>query len=915
MSEKIDLESIAIIYDGDYLSNVPNTYKSFLELLRDKAGLTNEEFKEKTIWRGDFPITNRNDYIRAIKSCKDEGIMQIDLVTNELDENEGITEKDYMKYLESNEKEDIITIEINEEENKEETIYIESNINEFYAVTNVIQYYKNNNNKPVELSIIYPFRREVQFRKFTILIDGKKAISKILEKEKGEEKYSDSIAGSKTGIFLKYLEKDPNSYSINIGNINPNSIVELNSEFIQFLSSNDMSFCYSTMLNYPNFSDSISKNYLKNINGKIILNTHSKITRLIHQNFTIDKYFKQTFNENYTSCEINYKVLNDSKNYNTTLNILFRTEKMNEPYLLSQYNPEKDETSYLFGMIYDQKKIPNPEKPDLDNNINYYSKYENNESTDTPSLFIFLIDQSGSMSGTSIKLVSDSLLFFLQSLPKDSYYQLIGFGTTFKKINEKPVLYSKENVKNTMEIIKNLKANLGGTNISSPLKEIFNSKDYDNIKLGRNLFILTDGEVDDREECLDLISKNSDKYKIHSIGIGSSFDKKLIQSAGLQGKGSYHFVNNISDVNSVIIQSLSKCLRNYLLDVKLSLINLKAEYEFFPNVNFIYPDEILNYYFILKGKNKENIEIYFESSKKNEKIIISEDKIIKEKDGEIISQIIIGNILKNPNEKLDEDLEIKLSKNYQILSQKTSLFAEIEGEETNKIGELKQISNKKKINNNAFLNKFNIDIGSEELNNINNYNQMLSIPIIGNAAPFKQMAHMDYGADDDDLSDDAYENEAAIDYGKFEECSNNYKCQEKDCNDDDMDLEEDIIGNYDNNKLIKGKNEKIEIEKKIEFNPKELVLTQDIFDGCWNLNPYTKLLIEKEKNIYEKIEKIVQEKKLEQNEIKITLLVLYYLKTDSSINQIEYSLIIKKGIKYLENSGINFEEIFNSIKN
>ena len=915
MSEKIDLESIAIIYDGDYLSNVPNTYKSFLELLRDKAGLSNEEFKEKTIWRGDFPITNRNDYIRAIKSCKDEGIMQIDLVTNELDENEGITEKDYMKYLESNEKEDIITIEINEEENKEETIYIESNINEFYAVTNVIQYYKNNNNKPVELSIIYPFRREVQFRKFTILIDGKKAISKILEKEKGEEKYSDSIAGSKTGIFLKYLEKDPYSYSINIGNINPNSIVELNSEFIQFLSSNDMSFCYSTMLNYPNFSDSISKNYLKNINGKIILNTHSKITRLIHQNFTIDKYFKQTFNENYTSCEINYKVLNDSKNYNTTLNILFRTEKMNEPYLLSQYNPEKDETSYLFGMIYDQKKIPNPEKPDLDNNINYYSKYENNESTDTPSLFIFLIDQSGSMSGTSIKLVSDSLLFFLQSLPKDSYYQLIGFGSIFKKINEKPVLYSKENVKNTMEIIKNLKANLGGTNISSPLKEIFNSQDYDNIKLGRNLFILTDGEVDDREECLDLISKNSDKYKIHSIGIGSSFDKKLIQSAGLQGKGSYHFVNNISDVNSVIIQSLSKCLRNYLLDVKLSLINLKAEYEFFPNVNFIYPDEILNYYFILKGKNKENIEIYFESSKKNEKIIISEDKIIKEKDGEIISQIIIGNILKNPNEKLDEDLEIKLSKNYQILSQKTSLFAEIEGEETNKIGELKQISNKKKINNNAFLNKFNIDIGSEELNNINNYNQMLSIPIIGNAAPFKQMALMDYGADDDDLSDDAYENEAAIDYGKFEECSNNYKCQEKDCNDDDMDLEEDVIGNYDNNKLIKGKNEKIEIEKKIEFNPKELVLTQDIFDGCWNLNPYTKLLIEKEKNIYEKIEKIVQEKKLEQNEIKITLLVLYYLKTDSSINQIEYSLIIKKGIKYLENSGINFEEIFNSIKN
>ena len=35
MSEKIDLESIAIIYDGDYLSNVPNTYKSFLEQMKN----------------------------------------------------------------------------------------------------------------------------------------------------------------------------------------------------------------------------------------------------------------------------------------------------------------------------------------------------------------------------------------------------------------------------------------------------------------------------------------------------------------------------------------------------------------------------------------------------------------------------------------------------------------------------------------------------------------------------------------------------------------------------------------------------------------------------------------------------------------------------------------------------------------
>ena len=433
MSQLIDLGSIAIIYDGDYVSCVPNTYKAFLELLRDKAGLTNQEFQDKTVWRGDFPITCKKDFIRAIRKCKDDGIMQIDLVSNELDAKEGITEKDYLQFLELKDPEEEIKINIEEEENKEETIYIESKVNEFYAVTQITQYYKNNNNKPIELSITYPLRKEINFKKFTININGKKSVSRIFDKEKTNEKYSDAIASGNVGIFSKYTENETNSYSITIGNVAPDAIVELTSEFIQFITSDDMSLCFHVMTKYPTFSDSISRNYLKNISGKISLKTHSKITRLVNKNFNIDKYFKRTFNEDNTSCDIEFKILNDSKNYNSILSLIFRTEKMNEPYLVSQYNPEKDETSYIFGMIYDQKPISLPEEPDTDININYYQKYQTGQKTDTPSLFIFLIDQSGSMSGSPMRLVSESLLFFLQSLPKGSYFQLIGFGSSFKK--------------------------------------------------------------------------------------------------------------------------------------------------------------------------------------------------------------------------------------------------------------------------------------------------------------------------------------------------------------------------------------------------------------------------------------------------------------------------------------------------
>ena len=960
MSEYLDLNSIAIVYDGDFLMSVPKTYKAFLEGLRDKAGLTNEDFKKRTIWRGDFPILCKKDYIRLLKTKGSEGIFQIDLVNNEDDEDDddALGEKDYYQFLEMKEAEEEIKIKLNEEEAKEDNIYINSEVNEFYAVTQVTQYYKNNNNKPVELSIIYPLKKEINFRKFIININGQKSISKIFTKEKAEEKYTDAMAGGKVGILSKYLEEEPNSYSINVGNIAPGCLVELTSEFIQYITSDDMSFCFSVMTSYPSFSDSLSREYNKNIYGKIVLKTHSKITRFVNKNFSLDQNFKREFNKEYTQCNIDFKILSESKDYNSVLSILYRTENMNEPLLISQYDPKKEETSYIFSKIYDSVQIPNPPEPDTNFETNYYLKYQQQEKTNTPSLFIFLIDQSGSMAGSSMRIVSEAILFFLQSLTKGSYFQLIGFGSSFNKINSKPVEYNKENVQSTVAIVKELKANLGGTDISSPLKEIFGSKDYDEINLARNLFILTDGEVNNREECLGLIASNSEKFKVHAIGIGSSFDKLLIQNAGIQGRGTYHFVQNVSDVNSIIIESLSKCLRNYALNTKINLEQIKPEYEFTPKMNFIYPDEILNYCFIIKGKEQENnIQINLENSKKKENYIFSKDKIIKEEDGEILGQIIIGNILKN-QEKMEEEIEVKLSKEYQILSKKTSLFAVAENDEKNKVGELKQITKKKKLspleifqqknnmmmNNNNMNNRVDYDMVPME-NNIlfekssnqfkysnmeserrNRYDLIGSAPrqLCKMAAPSYSSSNrrmnmaMDMEDNDDDDEDNNVNCMAERKESPLGDC---FMAAPDDDEDEDRDEEQNKLNLFNShakeNKEMKKeeiKEKKME-EKKVEFSNKELILTQDIFDGFWNLNEQTKLLIEKEKDIYDKIENILKEKKIEKEEVKMTLLVLYYLNTNDSINKVEYMLIIKKATTYLEENGIKFEEIFSQLKN
>ena len=571
------------------------------------------------------------------------------------------------------------------------------------------QYFTNELENPIELKILFPINKKLSLSKFIVSMDEKNIISKVMSKEKAEEKYVDTIASGNVGFKSSY-EDENKSYSVNIGNLAPKKQVKLQTNFIQMIDNKDLSYEFNIIENYPAFyydgaKINFSENNNKKLETKIKIETQSKITRLIPM-YVSDEIKKNSeynvkYSPDYKKAEIEYKnnkpnsEKNESKNEDEDNNfrILFRTENMNKPFIYSQFNPILKETAYSINYTYISKylkEIPVPEKPDEDNTISYVLKYEKNEINETPGLFVFLIDQSGSMSGKPIELVKKSLLLFIQSLPENSYFQLIGFGSEFKKYNEEPVIYNKENVDNIIKIINELTADLGGTNISKPLAEIFNSESYSKIDLSKNIFLLTDGEVFDREKCIELISNNSSKFRVHALGIGNSFDEVLIKQCGKLGKGSSSFVKELEKINSVVIDTLNKGLRPYITDLKFEFENYKDEISkniiaVNPINNFVYQNEIMNYSFILPD-NKELSNLKIKITGKDPINLIENDatyeNIIKLKDGEEMSKMIVGKGLKYNDDLIkDTEKEIKFAKKYQILSKNTALFAEIENEE------------------------------------------------------------------------------------------------------------------------------------------------------------------------------------------------------------------------------------------
>ena len=86
---------------------------------------------------------------------------------------------------------------------EEQIIYISSEVNEIYAKTEIKQNYKNNYKSTIEIKIQFPILKDYNLSKFIVKIDEKTIISKILEKQKGKEKYNDEISSGNTALYGK----------------------------------------------------------------------------------------------------------------------------------------------------------------------------------------------------------------------------------------------------------------------------------------------------------------------------------------------------------------------------------------------------------------------------------------------------------------------------------------------------------------------------------------------------------------------------------------------------------------------------------------------------------------------------------------------------------------------------------------
>ena len=787
-----------------------------------------------------------------------------------------------------------------------------THINELMFQTEVTQYFKNTKDNPIELEMVLPNLTDCNITRFEVIKNNQRIISKLLEKGKAEEKYNDTISTGNSS-FLSYISY--NLTKVCLGNISPGEEIELKTFFFGHVISKDISYQATFPVIFPDFilEDPKAKqspehyNYLKKIvKGKIYINTRTKITRLVvcgSKNF--DKIDKK-ISDDKKSVEIDiYK--DDFSSVDIPGIILFRTEKMDEDLLYYQKDLKRNKSYYMLQKFLNKPEFTKEFKDEIDDdeNLNYFSllKRKDEEEKKVKECYIFLLDQSGSMGGSRIELSCKSLLLFLQSLNKNCYFQLIGFGSTFEFFSEKPLEYNKENIKNLMKIIKNLKANKGGTELFEPLNKIYNDKIYNEYNMKKYIILLTDGELHDKEKVINLIGANSSKFFFNSIGIGEC-DKDLIERTALVGNGYSYFISDLDDLNSEVISLLEKnrtfttinCTTNQKCSTEENNKKLINKYDFFTHG------------FILDDINIKDIEFNINIDDENLKLSINKDKIIKLPDGDNLGKLIVDNYLKNSNCKISE-IRINLAKEYNILTKGTAFYAKIVNEVPVKEKMIKITNKDKEASNNKkeenVQTKNNIEENSEYIykDEIFGYDEYEEPPEEEKSGFFGFFSKL-FSKDSGIIKKKNLEYKPP----KYKPRKTNKRmaCYESAmldcCRDAEPDFHENLI--MDINDI-----------KKDVLNFDELILNQDILEGNWEKDEQSEILMEQEKDIYEKIKKYSEDKNINDENVNITLLVLFYIynKKNDKVNELKF--IIDKAKKYVKKIfNLEYETIIKEIE-
>lgn len=282
------------------------------------------------------------------------------------------------------------------------------------------QTFIHSENESQEVHYVFANDLKICIYDITFILNDEIIKPTLQSKEEAEKTYKEAVDDGRTAVFGSNIQHGMTEFKI--GNLQPETEckVVLKIAFIA-QKTNEKSFFIKFPLDVYTPSGS---------NGCLDVNSSEFMFKLQCDKEKIAKISSNVKNFEFNETEKIFSISQKVERTNNQKSIIVNFEMIEE--MKSEVLVGKQSENYNCCAIT------------ISPNLSPSTDLSNNE-------FVFLVDCSGSMNSQSIKKASECLEMFIRSLPSDSYFNIIQFGTRFEKLFESSVKYDEQTAKKGIE--------------------------------------------------------------------------------------------------------------------------------------------------------------------------------------------------------------------------------------------------------------------------------------------------------------------------------------------------------------------------------------------------------------------------------------------------------------------------------
>ncbi|CAF1234364.1 unnamed protein product [Rotaria sp. Silwood1] len=439
-------------------------------------------------------------------------------------------------------------------------VNVEATIRSFAADVTITQVFRNDEKQSIEAVYCFPIEEQAAIYSFIARIDDREIVAQLKEKKEAQQEYNNALQQGHGAYLLEQDENSQDNFIINVGALPPSKECTITIAYVtelDFIQGSIIRFVVPTTI-APRYNP--SKGTVASPAG------------------TNSKYVQSTPYTIEFRCRID-KMGRSEQEYIARINSPSHPIQIDfaqqDAYIITfaQQNTHLDR-DILINIELTDKRVNTivavessaimaaftPTEEDCRQGLNNAQINE----------FIFVVDCSGSMQDENkIGLARQAMLVFLKSLPVNCYFNIIRFGTQYKSLfTEITAIYNEENAQKAEQLITGMKADLGGTELTSPLQWI--EQHSPNQGRARQIFLLTDGEISNVTEVLDLCRSMALSTRIFSFGLGKSPSRSLVKGLARSTNGRFVFVPPNSSVDVYVGEQLQRALQPCITNIHVN---------------------------------------------------------------------------------------------------------------------------------------------------------------------------------------------------------------------------------------------------------------------------------------------------------------------------------------------------------